>query len=170
MRKLVVILAGFAVLATVSYAIYQKEELLSNGRVLLLELELDLQPGIDPRSITPRSLMQGDYMALRFKLQRDIPFTESLRDGFAVVAVDENRVGRFRRLDDGSAMMAGEEKIFFRVRGSEVKLGTNAFFFQEGDAAVYASARYGEARVGDGQFLLTGLRDANLKKLGNPRK
>ena len=159
MRKLVVILAGFAVLATVSYAIYQKEELLSNGRVLLLELA----------PVDPRSLMQGDYMALRFKLQRDILFTESLRDGFAVVAVDENRVGRFRRLDDGSAMMAGEEKIFFRVRGSEVKLGTNAFFFQEGDAAVYASARYGEARVdGDGQFLLTGLRDANLKKLGNP--
>ena len=161
MRKLVVILAGFAVLATVSYAIYQKEELLSNGRVLLLELT----------PVDPRSLMQGDYMALRFKLQRDILFTESLRDGFAVVAVDENRVGRFRRLDDGSAMMAGEEKIFFRVRGSEVKLGTNAFFFQEGDAAVYASARYGEARVdGDGQFLLTGLRDANLKKLGNPNK
>ena len=161
MRKLVVILAGFAVLATVSYAIYQKEELLSNGRVLLLELA----------PVDPRSLMQGDYMALRFKLQRDILFTESLRDGFAVVAVDENRVGRFRRLDDGSAMMAGEEKIFFRVRGSEVKLGTNAFFFQEGDAAVYASARYGEARVdGDGQFLLTGLRDANLKKLGNPNK
>lgn len=161
MRKLVVILAGFAVLATVSYAIYQKEELLSNGRVLLLELA----------PVDPRSLMQGDYMALRFKLQRDILFTESLRDGFAVVAVDENRVGRFRRLDDGSAMMAGEEKIFFRVRGSEVKLGTNAFFFQEGDAAVYASARYGEARVdGDGQFLLTGLRDANLKKLGNLNK
>ncbi|MET0346848.1 MAG: GDYXXLXY domain-containing protein [Casimicrobiaceae bacterium] len=43
------------------------------------------------------------------------------------------------------------------------KLGTNAFFFEEGTGDRYAGARYGEFRVApDGEAILTGLRDGAL--------
>jgi uncharacterized membrane-anchored protein len=47
-----------------------------------------------------------------------------------------------------------------------VKFATNAYFFQEGTAARYEPARYGEFRVApDGDLLLTGLRGKDLEPL-----
>jgi len=147
MRKLIILLAGIAILAVVNYSIYKKEQLLANGRVVFLELA----------PVDPRSLMQGDYMALRFRLQNAVSPSSSLRDGHLVVAVDSHGVATFRRMDNGTALAADELKLFYRVRANQVKLGTNAFFFQEGD----------EERIdNNGQLLLTGLRDENLQKLG----
>ena len=157
MRKLVVLLTGIVVLALVNYFIYEKEQLLTSGRVVFLELV----------PVDPRSMMQGDYMALRFKLQNDVSRSGNLRDGHIVVAIDSRGVGAFRRVDDGTPLAADELRIFYRVRGGQVKLGTNAFFFQEGDERYYRGAQYGEARVDKaGQILLTGLRDQNVQKLG----
>ncbi len=157
MRKLVVLLGGLAVLAVANYSIYEKEQVLASGRVVLLELV----------PVDPRSLMQGDYMALRFRLQNDVPLNNQLRDGRLVVAIDGRGVGTFRRLDKGTPLAPDELKIFYRVRANQVKLGTNAFFFQEGDERLYRGARYGEARVDkDGQLLLTGLFDQNVQRLG----
>jgi len=163
MRDRVILLTGVAVLALVNYSIYEKEQLLANGRVVLLELA----------PIDPRSLMQGDYMALRFRLQIDASAASPLRDGHIVAAVDDRGVAKFRRIDNGTPLAAGEVKIFYRLRpgqfSDQVKLGTNAFFMQEGDEPYYRMARYGEARVdSDGQMLLTGLRSENLEKLGPP--
>ena len=157
MRKRVILLAGIAVLALVNYSIYEKEQLLTNGRVVFLPLA----------PVDPRSLMQGDYMALRFRLQSEIVLSGDPRDGYIVVALDNRRVAAFRRIDNGTPLAADEVRIFYRVRANQVKLGTNAFFFQEGDEPYYRGSRYGEARVdNDGQILLTGLRDENLQKLG----
>jgi len=156
-RKLIILLAGIAILAVVNYSIYKKEQLLANGRVVFLELA----------PVDPRSLMQGDYMALRFRLQNAVLLSSSLRDGHLVVAVDSHGVATFRRMDNGTALAADELKLFYRVRANQVKLGTNAFFFQEGDEDYYRRSRYGEARIdNNGQLLLTGLRDENLQKLG----
>lgn len=157
MRKLLILLTGIAVLALVNYFIYEKEQLLTRGRVVFLELV----------PVDPRSMMQGDYMALRFKLQNDVSSSGNLRDGYIVVAIDSRGVGAFRRVDDGTPLAADELRIFYRVRAGQVKLGTNAFFFQEGDERYYRGAQYGEARVDKaGQILLTGLRDQNVQKLG----
>lgn len=157
MRNRIILFCGLAILALLNYSIYEKEQLLANGRVVLLELA----------PVDPRSLMQGDYMALRFRLQTDV---DADRDGYIVVAPDEDGVAKFRRIDNGTPLAADELRLLFRVRGNQVKLGTNAFFFQEGDAQYYNTARYGEARVDkDGEMLLTGLRDGYLRKLGPHR-
>jgi len=154
MRRLVILLTGIAVLAFANLAIYQKEQLLAHGRTLYLELA----------PVDPRSMMQGDYMALRFALQSSM--ADRLHDGRMVVALDERGVATFRRQDDGRPLAADEARLFYRVRAGDLKFGTNAFFFQEGAADFYRGARYGEARVGaDGQMLLVALRDANLQKL-----
>ena len=65
--------------------------------------------------------------------------------------------------DDGRDY-TGTVKI---VRKGEVWLGTNAFFFEEGKDAHYASARYGEFRVHptSGEAVLVGLRGAALEPL-----
>lgn len=159
MSRWLIGLTGLLILAFVNVHIYQKEQLLTQGQVVLLELA----------PIDPRSLLQGDYMALRFQLQDAIPLEDPGRDGFAIVVLDEAGVARFRRLDQGAPLAAGERRLFYRTRHGQVQLGTNAFFFQEGTADFYNGARYGEARLDqNGDLLLTGLRDEARRRLGPP--
>lgn len=159
MRKTVALLAGLAVLAIVNFGIYQRELVLSEGRVVLLRLA----------PIDPRSLMQGDYMRLNFEVaNRAFPFGPGaeLADGRLVVAVDRHGVGHFRRFDDRRPLAPGEMALRYRVRAGQPNFATNAFFFEEGQAAAYAGAAYGEFRVGgDGEMILTGLRDIRLRPL-----
>lgn len=160
MRKAVVLLAGLVILVLVNYSIYSRERLLTEGRLVLLQLA----------PVDPRSLMQGDYMALRFQVANEIRQRvgrEEPHDGLAIIAVDERQVGAFARIDDGTALAANEVRMHYRVREHQIKFASNAFFFQEGTASAYAGARYGELRVGsDGESILTGLRDEQLGVLG----
>ena len=163
MRKLIALVAGLAVLAIVNFGIYQRELLLTRGRIVLLELA----------PVDPRSLMQGDYMRLNFALANQaFPFGRrtALADGHIVVALDANRVGRFRRLDDGRPLAPGEIALRYRVRGGQPNFATNAYFFEEGQAGAYEGAAYGEFRVGDdGEMILTGLRNARFQALNARR-
>lgn len=163
MRKAVALLAGLAVLAAVNFGIWERERLLTDGRIVLLRLA----------PVDPRSLMQGDYMQLNFEVAgRAFPFRRGSppRDGRIVVALDEHDIGHFRRFDDGGPLMPGEAALRYRVRGGRPNFATNAFFFEEGQADAYAQAAYGEFRVGtDGEMILTGLRDARLRPLGSAR-
>ncbi|MGQ0658385.1 MAG: GDYXXLXY domain-containing protein [Chromatiales bacterium] len=160
MRNALLAIATLLVLGVVTGAIVQKEKLLKDGRVILLELA----------PVDPRSLMQGDYMALRFEIATRIPTGEkTARDGYVIVTVDERAVGAFGRLDDGTPLAPREARMRYRIRNDEVKFATNAFFFQEGHAEVYAPARFGEFRVSEsGDMLLTGLRDEDLQPLAPP--
>ncbi|RJQ16280.1 MAG: hypothetical protein C4560_09865 [Nitrospiraceae bacterium] len=55
--------------------------------------------------------------------------------------------------------------------GDDVRLGAESFFFQEGHAEYYSTAKYGELRVSnDGDSVLVGLRDKNLVPLHPPVK
>jgi uncharacterized membrane-anchored protein len=161
MRKAIALLAGLAVLAFANYGIYQRERLLTEGRVVLLRLG----------PVDPRSLMQGDYMRLRFQVA-DEAFARrrrtQLADGHVVVAVDPQGVGHFRRFADGRPLAPGEIALRYRIRGGEPNFATNAYFFEEGQAKTYAEAEFGEFRVGpDGDMILTGLRDERFQPLGN---
>lgn len=163
MRKGLVIAAGVLILSGINWTIVERERLLSDGRVVLLELA----------PVDPRSLMQGDYMALRYQLASEAFAGVDLQtagDGYVAVALDERQRARFKRLltDAGEhAAAAGEIRLRYRLRAGVVQFATNAFFFQEGTADAYARARYGEFRVADsGEMILTGLRDENLAALG----
>ena len=163
MRKWIVVLAAAALLVAVNLVIAARERLLEEGRVVLLELA----------PVDPRSLMQGDYMALRFKAARDgFPSVSTASgDGRVVLALDPRGVATFVRLDDGAALAADEVRIRYRVRHGAPKFATNGYFFEEGRAQDFTKARYGEFRVAaDGEAILTGLRDEALKSLGGPQK
>ena len=160
MRSAIALIACLAMLALVNFSIRGKERQLAGGTVVYLELA----------PVDPRSLMQGDYMALRFRMANDalpaIKGSVSVSDGRIVALLDERSVAAFRRLEDGATLAGREVLLRYRVRNGELKFATNAFFFQEGTAKRYAGARYGEFRVApDGELLLTGLRGAELQSL-----
>jgi len=145
------------ILLIVNWSIYQKEEHLKNGKVVFLKLA----------PVDPRSLMQGDYMALRFDIARAISTNSYSRnestDGLVLVKLDEKRVATFKSLEHGSALQADELLLQYRVRNGKVKFATNAFFFQEGTASKYEKAKYGEFRVnGKGELLLVAMADENV--------
>ena len=170
MRGILGVLAGIAILVLINLSIMDKETLLAEGKVVYLQLA----------PVDPRSMMQGDYMALNFEVAgsvmaalpheslEDGRFSElAAQDGRAVVTVDDMGVSRFTRIDDGTALAANETYLQYRVRNGQLKFATNGFFFQEGTADLYANARFGKFRVNpDGELLLTAMADENLKTLG----
>lgn len=159
-RRAILIAAALAIFALANHAIYRKERLLAEGRVVLLELA----------PVDPRSLMQGDYMALRYKVADEAFgrwWRTQLEDGRIVVRVDARGVADFRRIDDGTLLAQDEALMRYRVRAGKVKFATNAFFFQEGHAKYYERARYGEFRVAaNGELLLTAMRGEKFERLG----
>jgi uncharacterized membrane-anchored protein len=166
MRKWISALAGLLILVAVNWAIYGREQLLENGQVVLLELA----------PVDPRSLMQGDYMALRFKVADDafgrgrVSDPKHATDGRLVVKLGEHAVASFVRLDTGAPLAAGEARLRYRIREQQVKFATNAFFFQEGTASQYAQARYGEFRVAPGgDMLLVHLINEKFERMGAAR-
>ncbi len=170
-RSAIALISCLAVLALVNFSIAGKERQLESGKVVYLELA----------PVDPRSLMQGDYMALRFKLADDarpalklsdaVPGSGFQRDlapadGRIVAALDSSSIATYSRLDDGTLPAPNEILLRYRVREGEIKFATNAFFFQEGTAQRYEGARYGEFRVApNGELLLTGLRGKELQPL-----
>lgn len=153
MKRSAFIAAGLALaLGLPGYAIVQKERLIANGEVVLLELA----------PVDPRSLIQGDYMRLRYQLTQVAESNDRWpRDGHIIVTVDSNRVATFARLDDGRTLGPGELRLQYRKRGRGIRVATDAYHFEEGSAPKYERARYGELRVApDGGSVLVGLRDS----------
>lgn len=163
-RQAVALLAGVLILCAVNYTIVQREQLLQEGRVVLLELA----------PVDPRSLMQGDYMALRFQIanvtlnqaQNNVNNAAS-EDGYLLATLDEHGVAQFkRRLQQREQVGSDEVLLRYRVRNHVAKFATNAYFFQEGKAQLYQKARYGEFRVAsNGDMLLTGLRTPEFQRI-----
>jgi uncharacterized membrane-anchored protein len=160
MRKILFWFTAFLVLAAVNYLIVTKEKTLASGRTMLLELA----------PVDPRSLIQGDYMELRYALARGIPKGQLKRDkGQIVVSLDANAVARFLRIHRGERLNEGEYLLFYRNRG-ELRLGAESFMFQEGDAGLYSKAKYGELKVDpSGRSVLVGLRGKDYKPLGRKK-
>nr|WP_286206728.1 GDYXXLXY domain-containing protein [Thauera linaloolentis] len=145
-------------------AVVDRERTLEQGRIVLLRLA----------PVDPRSLMQGDYMALRFAIDGELPAPlgeeGASPTAYALLALDAE--GRARLAGVADALPAGGSAAMrIRRRDGRATIGPNAFFFQEGTAAVYEAAHWGEFRVApDGTALLTHLRDEALNRLGGQRR
>ena len=153
------------VLGFVHWTIAARERLIADGRVVLLELA----------PVDPRSLMQGDYLALRFRIGDAVrPGPGKLERpaaGTMIVGLDNDGVATFRRIEQADESLApGELRLRYRLRRNQVRIATNAFFFREGTAERYAGAKFGEFRVSEsGDALLVALRDQERRVLGTAR-
>lgn len=170
-RRIIGLLALLVALAMVNLSVFQKEQQLAHGKVVYL----DLAP------VDPRSLMQGDYMALSFAIGQEIrrAFGRSAQEfstaktstHYVVVTLDSQNRASFKALFNGQDLAPGLLLLRYRIRHNTVHFATNAFFFQEGDAEYYEAARYGQFRVNkQGEPLLVALYNDDLKPLGPPEK
>lgn len=161
MREWLVLAFGAVVLAVAGYLVAGKERILQGGETVYLALA----------PVDPRSLMQGDYMALRYEVAvhaGSTPERSSVPShGHLVLAVDERGVARFERYDRGQPLGPDEVRLRYRIRDGGLAVATDAYFFQEGTAAAYREAEYGILRVAsDGRSVLVGLADDRLNPLG----
>jgi uncharacterized membrane-anchored protein len=150
LTRAVIAAGAVLVLAAVNGSIYSKERVIREGELVYLSLA----------PVDPRSLMQGDYMALRFVVAEGVDPKRPERT--IPVEVDDRRVGRY-----AGRGVPDPLHISYRVRQGEVWLGTDAYFFEEGTAARYADARFGEFRVDrrSGDAVLVGLCNEDLERL-----
>jgi uncharacterized membrane-anchored protein len=159
-RLFVLVAMTVAILVFVNVQIMQKEDIIENGETLLLRLA--------PQD--PRSLLQGDYMALRYAMTRDIALAareSNATDGQIIVELAENGEALFVDLFVGQELAEDQRLLRFRKRGDAVRLASDAYFFEEGQGDSFAGARFGEIRVGPaGDAVLIGLRDQDGNRLG----
>ena len=170
--RILVALGAVLVLGAVDFGVLQKESIRRDGELVYLELV----------PVDPRSLMQGDYMALRFRLAQEIdrrrvgaPADDAVpadrhlaahpsegERGLVALALDARRVATLAEGADPAA-----PRLRYRIRRGDVWIGTNAYFFEEGQARHLRVARYGEFRLDktSGEAVLVGLRDAQLQPL-----
>ncbi len=161
MRRWILLVVTVAVLVVLNGLVLHKESVLRAGTRMYLKLA----------PVDPRSLIQGDYMELRYEVAEEALRREGELppDGRLVVRLDAGGVAQFVRLHRGEPLGAGEHPLRYRKRGG-VRLGAESFFFQEGHARYYENARYGELRVApSGEGVLVGLAGERLERLGPGR-
>ncbi len=170
MLKKIALVSLVIILSLVNLSIWGKEKHLAEGKIVYLNLA----------PVDPRSLMQGDYMALRFRLADKVydalPKSKDRKswrhnvdasDGYVVTKLDEQNIGTFKSIYNNQKLSEKEILIRYRVRNGAVKFATNAYFFQEGHGKYYQPAQYGQFRVDKkGELLLVTMHDKDLKKLG----
>lgn len=153
------LVGALLVLGGVNYSMYAKERIKREGETILLELA----------PVDPRSLMQGDYMALRFRIADDLNSERGkpthrfdVDDRSIGLQLDATRVATLATAEVKSPL-----RMRYRIRDEGVWLGTNAYFFEEGSAQRYAPARYGEFRLDreSGEAVLVGMRDEKFAAL-----
>ena len=119
-------IGAFAVAGCAGHAIQSSEQILANGRPVYLAL----QP------VDPRSLMQGDYMALNFALPNDAIIRAKPAPGqrlWAIATVDERRLARIIRITSERPATSADEMLFeLKPKNQRWIVGTDAWFFKEG--------------------------------------
>ncbi|WP_407279448.1 GDYXXLXY domain-containing protein [Aromatoleum evansii] len=152
--------AFLLVAAAALYAVRDNERILAEGHIVLVQLA----------PVDPRSLMQGDYMALRYAIDNEILRSDG-EGRYAHLAVDEE--GRASLVGLGDALPSDPAQVAMKLRSRDGRetVGPNAFFFQEGRADDFSNAQWGEFRVdAGGKALLTHLRGDDLVRLGENRR
>ncbi|WP_299104911.1 GDYXXLXY domain-containing protein [uncultured Tenacibaculum sp.] len=157
--KLVIILINLIILLVFfNNSILQKEELLADGQLVLLELA----------PVDPRSLMQGDYMRLNYDISNNIDTDSISKRGYCIIKLKENGVAEKVRIQDKrTPLNKNEFPIKYTSREWRgINIGSESYFFQEGEAEKYEKAKYGGLKVDNkGNSLLVGLYDENRIKI-----
>jgi uncharacterized membrane-anchored protein len=148
------------ILGVINFQIMKKEAIIANGSTVLLR--------IAPRD--PRSLLQGDYMALRYAMAGTVAEKAqdaNMTDGLIIVELAESGEANFVAIYDAQPLGDTQQLLKFRRRGESVRLASDAFFFEEGQWETYQQAQFGELKVSNsGEAVLVGLRNDKYERLG----
>lgn len=143
------------ILLGMSIAIYKSEKIVESGKLVLLELA----------PVDPRSLMQGDYMDLRYRVSDTLfSFPQIVDRGYLILDIDSQGVGHYVGFQLDAPMVSPNQCFIpYKRNSGQFSIGAEHFFFQEGHASYYERAKYGGIRVApSGESILIGLYDENL--------
>lgn len=157
LRPLIILINVILIIVVVGMQVISKEKLKNNGDLYLFKLA----------PVDPRSLMQGDYMELRYQITRAKKIKEIPARGYLIFKPDDNLVAQYiRHQKRREPINEGEKCIKYFCHRWDVSIGVESFFFQEGYAEVFAEAKYGALRINDkGDKVLVGLYDEELEKI-----
>ncbi|MEM7020300.1 MAG: GDYXXLXY domain-containing protein [Pseudomonadota bacterium] len=158
MQRIVLLIATVFVLLMLNVSVYQNERLIRSSETMLLELA----------PADPRSLMQGDYMRLRYAIATSANRSSmpEAKRGFLVIKLDSDRVAQFVRYHDGEVLEKDERLLRYHRDYSNMRIVPDSFFFQEGHAAHYEESRYGQFKINNsGKHLLVGLADEKFQPI-----
>ena len=172
-KPLVALAVVLLILIPLNYKVQQFEDVLATGKPVVLKIA----------PVDPRSLMQGDYMALSYAILNDIRanLNES-EDGvilakekkhpnkvYALIHQDEQGVATLCRVEDSlpNDFKDCAADVYLPVNNFKwlPELPSQEYFFAEGKGQHYAQAEYAEYRFKDGILLLARLLDKDLKAL-----
>ncbi|GAB3193879.1 putative membrane-anchored protein [Pontibacter aydingkolensis] len=145
------------VLALFNWSVTEKEEILENGELVLLELA----------PVDPRSLMQGDYMRLSYAISRPELFDSLDQKGYAVLKLGQYNVAELVRFQKKEQPLSPKEQLLkYSKTDWTINLGAESYFFEEGQAKTFEQAKYGGLRVDEkGNSILIGLYDEKQQLL-----
>lgn len=157
LTRILVMVNLIIVLIYTLYYVNAKENILSDGELLLFELA----------PVDPRSLIQGDYMVLNYAVSRRVNRDSIPKKGYMVVTKTTEGIAQRERLQANTTPLKdGEFLVNYTIPSWQMNIGANAYFFEEGKAEVYAAAKYGGIKIDNaGNSLLVGLFDENKELL-----
>lgn len=158
MRIVLIWIAAAFVFGNFYTMVEQKEALLEKGQTVYLALA----------PVDPRSIMQGDYMALNYEIMNELNHDPLRFDptkpkqpssGAVVIRIDDKNVGTFvRYYDQGGPLVPGEHLLKFHHADWRAVIGAESYFIPEGSGSSFDHATYGELKVEpDGTPLLVAL-------------
>ncbi len=146
------------IIAAFIFSIFEKEQVISDGDTLYLALA----------PLDPRSIMQGDFMRLRYEVEQVKIEKSNEKTGYVILQLDERNVGTFAHIADNAALKNNEVKFKITRNSTRVKILPNSFLFQQGLRDLYQPAKYGIFKVKGGEHLLVGLADGDLNEIKPP--
>ncbi len=159
--SLAILVGSLVTLVVVNGAIWQKQDLISHGRPIFMAL----------LPVDPRSLMQGDYMQLRFAALNASTLLADMGGQRVRLAVqlDARGVVTTQRLYTAGQPLAPNEMLLqLSPKNGAWVVVTDAWFFKEGERDRFQKAAFGEFRVlPDGGALLVGMADAALQPIAS---
>lgn len=163
LHRSVLVIACALILSALNLMIFAKERIVREG----VNVYLALAP------VDPRAILQGDFMTLRFDLTTQLERVAALQSDAAngnansafrtaEITLDQQSIASLATADSSTKL-----RIRYRNRGGRIWLGTNAYFFQEGDAGRFEAARFGHFKLSKktGEAILIGLVDEDLRAL-----
>jgi uncharacterized membrane-anchored protein len=147
---------------TFNLMIFQKQKLLRSGETVYF--------AIAPSD--PRSLMQGDYIDFRYKMENEIKRNQAAtpkNNGYLVIAYDNESVGHFVRFYDGEKLAPNEKLVKYQHNPQSILAVTikpHTFFFQENLQQDYQKPEYAIFHYhGEKDYLLVGLADNDKRRI-----
>ena len=156
LKTIVILFNLVCLIGYINWATFHKEKTISDGTLMLFELA----------PVDPRSLMQGDYMNLRYAVANQGRKKKELpKFGYGVVTLDENNVVTLSRYQEAETPLnEGEFLIKYAIHRRGVSFGAESYFFEEGTGERFEKGKYGGLRVDDeGKSILMGLYGEDFK-------